>query len=242
GSDRLMQRAVIEPPEHARFAFAGEDETDDFVEPWHVGPLDLVEEALEAVVALGEFEHLGVRPAEVGPDFHDAAGGSGADVLDAVADVFGQHAREFVAHLVLGGFRLHLLGDDRQHAMAKVPNVLGNQDEADPTRDHRNQPAQDRADDALANPRRNGGKLAPHDQNNGAGNTLTALEQDLAGRHLSAKLGRIDADLAAGIGADGARHGRAVAPPKKRLHALNGRSGRIRSGRFDALADLAADP
>jgi hypothetical protein len=183
-----------------------------------------------------------MRPPELDPDFHDAVGGSGADVLDAVADVFGEHAREFVAHLVLGGFRLHLLGDDRQHAMAKVPNVLSDQDEADPTRDHRNQPAQHRADDALANPRRDGGELAPHDQNNGPGNTLTALEQDLAGRNLRAELGWIDAELAAGIGTDGARHGRPVAPPKKRLHALNGRSRRVRRGRFDALADLAADP
>src|SRR5262245_44510031 len=176
-----MQRAIIEPLEHTCFALTGEDETDEFVEPRHVGALDLIEEALEAVVALGEFEHLGVRPAELGPDFDDPGGGGGADVLDAVADVFGEHGRQLVAHLVLGGFRLHLIGDNGQHAMAKVPNVLGDQYEADPTRDHRYQPAQDRADDALANPRRNRGKLAPHNQNDCTGNAFTALEQDLAG-------------------------------------------------------------
>lgn len=119
---------------------------------------------------------------------------------------------------------------------------LATRTSANSTRDHRDQPAQHRADDALTNPRRDGGELASHDQNNGPGNTLTALEQDLAGRNLRAKLGRIDAELPAGIGADSARHGGPVAPPKKRLHALNGRSGRIRRGRFDALADLAADP
>ena len=153
----------------------------------------------------------------------------------------GERAGDLLAHLVLGGLALHLLGDDGQHAVAEVPDVLGDQHHADHAGHGGDQPAQHRAEHALADARRHAGNLPPQHQHHGPGDTLLALDQHLAGGDLGAALGRIDGILAARIRAHHAGHRRAVAPPEEGLHALGRGAGGVDDGQLDALADLLAD-
>ncbi len=101
-------------------------------------------------MAFGEIEHFDVGAAEFLPDLGDALGGFGRDFLGVFADLLLDRLGQFDADFVLrvGGF--HLVGDDRQHAVTEIPDVLGDQDDTDAAGHDGDETADERADDALA--------------------------------------------------------------------------------------------
>ena len=237
----VLERAVVEAAQDAGLAFAGEQQRDDLVEARQRGGRQGIEERLEFRVALGEAQRLGVGAAEVAPDLDDAVGGRGADLLDVAGDLLGEGLGQLLLHLVLVLFRLHLGGDDRQHAVAQVPDVLGDEHEADAAGDHRDEARQHAADEALADARRHVGELAAHQQHGGAGDAAARLTQHGARRHLGGALAGIERDVLAGVADDGARGGLAVARADKGLEAGERRLGRVLAGELHLLADLVAD-
>ena len=180
--------------------------------------------------------------AEIAPYLDDAVGGRGADLLDVTGDLLGERLGQLLLHLVLVLLRLHLGGDDRQHAVAQIPDVLGDEHEADAAGDHRDEARQHAADDALADAGRHVGELAAHEQHGGAGDAAARLAQHGARRHLGGALAGIDGDVLAGVAGDGARSRLAVARADKRLQAGERRLGRVATGELHLLADLVADP
>ena len=110
--------------------------------------------------------------------------------------------------LSLVSFDFISVGDDRQHAVAEVPDVLGDEDEADAAGHHRHEAAEDRADDALADARGHVGELPAHHQHHRAGDAFAAFDQHLAGGDLGAALDRVDAVFLAGAVGDDAGDGR----------------------------------
>ena len=134
-----------------------------------------IDEGFELRIALGEAEGLGVGAAEVAPDLDHAVGGRRADLLDVAGDLLGEGLRQLLLHLVLVLLRLHLGGDDRQHAVAQIPDVLGDEHEADAAGDDRDEAGEDAADDALADARRHVGELTAHEQHGGAGDAAARI-------------------------------------------------------------------
>ena len=236
-----MQRAVIEAPRESGLAFAREDERDDLVETRQLGGRHRVEEAAEALVLFGELQHFSMRATELAPDLRDAVGRRAGDLtrvlVDLLADDLGKLGLNFIARIRA----LHLGRDDRQHAVAELPDVLGDERDADAARDDADNAAQDGADDALADGHGHARKLAAHDQQHGAREALAALDENLSGGDGRARLGRIDGELAAGVAAHGARDHAAVARPEEGLHALRDRLGRGTEPLLHAPADLVAD-
>src|SRR5262249_51898747 len=153
-----------------------------------------------------------------------------------LADRFGQ----LLAYLVLGARGLHLARDDRQHAVAEIPDVLGDEHHADTPGDDGHDPGQQRTDDALADAGRHVAELAAYNQHHRAGNALAVLGEHLAGGKLRAGLARVDRVFLAGAGRHHAGDHRAIAPPEEGFHALGRRRSGVDGGKLDALSDLVA--
>ena len=143
--------------------------------------------------------------------------------------------------LVARALRLHLVGDDRQDAALQLPHVLGDEDEADARRRRRDDAAQDRADDPLADTARHVGKLAAHDEDDDAGDGVLALDGDL--RVADVGLARVGVDLEAlaGVLADDTGDRRAIALADEGAHAERGGLGGIRRRQLDHSRDLLAN-
>ena len=206
--------------------------------------LHRLEEALEAVLPLGELHHLGVGAAELEPDLHHALGGLLGDLLDARRRICSAiDLASSSRTLSLVAFGLHLVGDDGQHAVAEVPDVLGDEDEADAARHHRHAGGC-RIEPTMRWPMREAmlASCAAHHQHHRAGDAFAAF-RSAPGRSRHGRrpcrgrccipCRRRSATMRATVGA--------VAAAEKGLHALRRRAGRVDGGELDALADLLAE-
>ncbi len=158
-----------------------------------------------------------------------------------LANLLAERARKLLLHLLARGIGLHLAGDDRQHAVAQLPDVLCNEDDTDAAGHHRDDASQNGADQPLAHAGSHVGELAPNDQHDGAGDALAPLLQHLAGRYLGGALGGVHREFLAGAAADHLGNGGAIALPEEGLHALGRWVGGVHRRLLDALADLLAD-
>ncbi len=171
----------------------------------------------------------------------DTIGGVSGNLGDMVADLVGDGSGQFLLDLCLAFCRFQFVGDDREDAIAQVPNVFRNQHEAYATCDHRYEPGQNAAHKALTETTGHIADLAAHDENSCARDPAcrlieNATRSDVAARGLCA-----DFELFAGGAGDDARNRRPVARPQERFHAFNRRPGCIGRREFDATADSATD-
>ena len=153
----------------------------------------------------------------------------------------GDRCRDLVAHFVLSRLGLHFTGDDRQDAVAEFPDILRDQDEADAAGDHRYQPREHAADDALTDPGRQIAELPADDQNGRACDPARRLLDDGPGRRLRRRLVGIDGQALPGVASQRFRHRCAVARADEGPEAVEQRRRRVHACDFDRLADLAGN-
>src|SRR5690606_16404217 len=146
--------------------------------------------------------------------------------------------REFLPYTLLRRVRLHLLGDDGQHAAAKLPDVLCDQHDANAAGHDRHQPPEHRADDAMTDAPRHASQLTADEQADRRRDALAAFDQHRGRRYIRPRRFRIDGELLAGIARHHPRDGGAETGTEERLQALQCRLRRVEGRQLDIAAHV----
>ena len=178
---------------------------------------------------------------ELVPDLQDALGGAGTDVFQMRLQLLGNGSRDFRLDLGLGILGAHFSIDNRKNAAAHIPDILGDQDEANAARHHRNDLAEHRADHALADALGQICQRPARHQDHCARDQPFALDGEVGVGHVGAtRAGGLLKRLASIVGHQ-QRHRCAIARPQEGAHTGDRGRGGVERGQFDAAGNLFSD-